>query len=27
VTLQVAENAKIKVTRDHILRLRGDEDD
>ena len=27
VTLQVAENAKIKVTRDHILKLRGDEDD
>lgn len=25
VTLQVAENAKIKVTRDHIARLRGDE--
>lgn len=27
VTLQVAENAKIRVTRDHIARLRGDEDD
>jgi preprotein translocase subunit YajC len=27
VTLQVAENAKIKVGRDHILKLRGDEDD
>jgi len=27
VTLQVAENAKIKVVRDHIARLRGDEDD
>ena len=27
VTLQVAENAKIKVARDHILKLRGDEDD
>jgi len=25
VTLQVAENAKIKVARDHILRVRGDE--
>ena len=24
VTLQVAENAKIRVGRDHILRLRGD---
>ena len=27
VTLQVAENAKIRVARDHILRLRGDESD
>jgi preprotein translocase subunit YajC len=27
VTLQIAENAKIKVGRDHILKLRGDEDD
>lgn len=27
VTLQVAENAKIKVVRDHIARLRGDEDE
>ena len=27
VTLQVAENAKIKVARDHILRVRGDEAD
>ena len=27
VTLQVAENAKIKVARDHILRLRVDESD
>ena len=27
VTLQVAENAKIKVVREHIARLRGDEDD
>lgn len=27
VTLQVAENAKIKVVREHITRLRGDEDD
>lgn len=27
VTLQVAENAKIKVVREHIVRLRGDEDD
>ena len=27
VTLQVAENAKIKVARDHILRVRGEEDD
>jgi preprotein translocase subunit YajC len=27
VTLQVAENAKIKVLRDHIARLRGDEND
>ena len=27
VTLQVAENAKIKVARDHILRVRGDESD
>jgi preprotein translocase subunit YajC len=27
VTLQVAENAKLKVMRDHILRLRGDEND
>jgi len=27
VTLQVAENAKIKIVRDHIVRLRGDDDD
>jgi preprotein translocase subunit YajC len=27
VTLQVAENAKIRVAREHILRLRGDEAD
>ena len=27
VTLQVAETAKIKVLRDHIARLRGDESD
>ena len=27
VTLQVAENAKIKVVREHIVRIRGDEDD
>ena len=27
VTLQVAENAKIKLMRDHIARLRGDEND
>jgi preprotein translocase subunit YajC len=27
VTLQVAENAKIKVVRDHVARLRGDDDD
>ena len=27
VTLHVAENAKIKVARDHILRVRGDEAD
>jgi preprotein translocase subunit YajC len=27
VTLQIAENAKIKVVREHIARLRGDEDD
>jgi preprotein translocase subunit YajC len=27
VTLQVAENAKIKVGRDHVARLRGDDDD
>lgn len=27
VTVQVAENAKIKVARDHILRVRGDEAD
>lgn len=27
VTLQVAENAKIKVVRDHIVRLRGEDDD
>jgi preprotein translocase subunit YajC len=27
VTLQIAENAKIKVTRDHIAKLRGDEND
>lgn len=27
VTLQVAENAKVKVMRDHIARLRGEEND
>jgi preprotein translocase subunit YajC len=27
VTLQVAENAKIKVMRDHIARLRGEDND
>jgi preprotein translocase subunit YajC len=27
VTLQVAENAKIKVVREHIVRLRGEGDD
>ncbi len=27
VTLQIAENSKIKIVRDHIARLRGDEDD
>jgi preprotein translocase subunit YajC len=27
VTVQIAENAKIKVTRDHIAKLRGDEND
>jgi len=27
VTLQVAENAKIKVIREHIARLRGDDND
>ena len=27
VTLQVSENAKIKVMRDHIARLRGEEND
>ena len=27
VTLQVAENAKIKVVREHIVRLRGEDDD
>ena len=27
VTLQVAENAKIKVMREHIARLRGEEND
>ena len=27
VTLQVAENAKIRITRDHIAKVRGDEDD
>ena len=27
VTLQVAENAKIKVVREHIVKLRGDDDD
>ena len=27
VTLQVAENAKIKVLREHIARLRGEEND
>ena len=27
VTLQVAENAKIRITRDHIARVRGDDDE
>jgi preprotein translocase subunit YajC len=27
VTLQIAENAKIKVVREHIVRLRGEDDD
>ena len=27
VTLQVAENAKMKVVREHIVRLRGEDDD
>jgi len=27
VTLQVSENAKIKVVREHVVRLRGDSDD
>ena len=27
VTLQVSENAKIKVVREHIARLRGEDDD
>jgi preprotein translocase subunit YajC len=27
VTLQVAENTKVKLMRDHIARLRGDEND
>lgn len=27
VTLQIAENAKVKVTRDHIAKLRGDDSD
>lgn len=27
VTLQVAENAKIRVAREHIAKVRGDEDD
>lgn len=27
VTLQVAENAKIRITRDHIAKVRGDDDD
>lgn len=27
VTLQVAENAKIRVAREHIARVRGDDDD
>jgi preprotein translocase subunit YajC len=27
VTLQVAENAKIKVVRDHIARIRGEDND
>jgi len=27
VTLQVAENAKIKVLRDHIARIRGEDND
>ena len=27
VTLQIAENAKIKIVREHIVRLRGEDDD
>jgi len=27
VTLQVAENAKIKVMREHIARIRGEDND
>jgi len=27
VTLQIADNTKIKIQREHIARLRGDEDD
>lgn len=27
VTLQVAENAKIKVVRDHVVRIRGEDND
>ena len=27
VTLQVADNTKIKIQREHIARIRGDEDD
>lgn len=27
VTLQVAENAKIRIARDHIARVRGDDDE
>lgn len=27
LTLQVSENAKIKVAREHVVRLRGDSDD
>jgi len=27
VTLQIADNTKIKIQREHIARIRGDEDD